>query len=120
MMKSFIFTLIIFSLLIALIATNSFFVRRTLNDVSALVSSLHTEFQDEELKKLRDIWEKKRDLLSYSIENDELERMNDLIECLFSIDASESPEEFKKYCRLIEDLSDELSGYEQISLGSIF
>ena len=119
-MKSFIFTVIIFSLLIAAIVVNSFFVRKNLGEISALSSSLTVEFCESDTQRIKNLWQEKRNFLSYSIETDELERMNDLIECLVSTDASASPEEFKKYCRLISDLSEELSDYERISLSSIF
>ena len=118
-MKTFIGALCIFSILVALVLTNSFYVKNTLKNISELATELETSDSKKEKDDIIDIWNNNRTLLSLSIEADELERMNDLIQSLESADSTNNLAEFQKYCRLISELALELLGYEQISIEGI-
>lgn len=118
-MKSLVCALIIFIILAGLVITNSFYVNKTMKNISALVLELENEMKEEKKNAVIDLWNDNRKLLSLSIEADELERMNDLIESLRSVDDQNNFSEFQKYCRLIRELALELSEYESISLEGI-
>ena len=118
-MKAFIGALCIFAILVALVLSNSFYVRNTLKGISELAIDLERSSAKGENDALVKLWSSNRALLSLSIEADELERMNDLIESLNSLDAANNLAEFQKYCRLISELALELSGYECVSVEGI-
>ena len=120
-MKSFITVVILFALLIALIIANSIFVRSVFSKISNISTSIiENEHQLNQVDRILSLWSKSQDLLILSIEADEIERMNDLMESLYSACLCDNEEDIKKYCRLIKSLSDELIEYEKISFHSIF
>lgn len=118
-MKSLICALVIFTILAGLVITNAFYVNKTMKNISALVIELENEINEEKKNAVVALWNDNRKLLSLSIEADELERMNDLIESLRVIDYQNNFPEFQKYCRLVRELALELSDYESISVEGI-
>ncbi|MBP3369835.1 MAG: DUF4363 family protein [Clostridia bacterium] len=120
-MKSFIAVLIILFVIIALVVANSLYVTNIFSRLSTLSESIiESKSEGAEAEKILSLWQDSRHLLSFSIEADELERMNDLIESLHTASATKNLPEVFKCCRLISELSDELMSYECISLQSIF
>ena len=118
-MKAFICALIIFLIFTVLIAVNSFYVKNTMKNMYDLIAKLESSESVEEKNAVVYLWTNNRILLSLSIEADELERMNDLIESLHIIDIPNARAEFQKLCRLIRELATEFSLYESISIEGI-
>ena len=116
-MKSFIAVLVIFALLLVLIVSNAIYVRRIFSEISELASQVE---ESDDIREIPNIWSKSQRILSFSIEADEIERMNDLMESLRTSIAADNPYDISKYCRLIKELAEELIEYERISLDSIF
>lgn len=118
-MKAFIGALSIFVILCALVITNSFYVKNTLESMSELAIRLESSESADEKDAIVKLWKNNLTFLGLSIEEDELDRMNDLIESLCTTDQTNNRAEFQKYCRLISELALELSGYESISIEGI-
>ena len=118
-MKSLICALIIFLILTVSIFVNSFYVKNTMEHICDLTLKLEDSENAEEKNAVVVFWTDNRILLSLSIEADELERMNDLIETLRTIDVFDERAELQKHCRLIRELAAELSSYESISIDGI-
>ncbi len=118
-MKSLVGAIIIFVILSALVVTNALYVNNIMENISELVFELETSGSEEKKNAVIDMWTDNRKLLSLSIEADELERMNDLIEDLRSTDPHNTFSEFQKLCRLISELATELSKYEKLSIEGI-
>lgn len=120
-MKSFITVLIIFAILISLITLNSLYVSKTFTEILNISDSIANKHEEASgINTIITIWEKSKKILSFSIESDEMERMNDLIESLRVAYLSNNTYDLNKYCRLIGGLAKELMEYEKISFSSIF
>lgn len=119
-MKSFVAVLIILSIIIALVTVNSVYVTSVFSELSELSDNILNESEGYGTENILLLWQRSKALLSVSIEADELERMNDLIESLRHASAINDTPAINKYCRLISELSNELMSYEQISIQSIF
>ena len=117
-MRAIICAVVLLSLCITLVIANAV----TLQDILRKMTDLADKISKlgEKPYELRDLFAKHRSLLAISIESDELERMNELIESLISAYESKDSSQITKYCRLIADLCCELSTFERISLESIF
>lgn len=116
-MRAIICTIVLLSLCVTLVIANAVALQDILKSMTELADGV-LEARDEPYK-LRDIFAKHRSLLAISIESDELERMNELIESLISAYESKDSSQITKYCRLIADLCYELSTFEQISIESV-
>lgn len=117
-MKAFIFSAILFLILIIIISANSLYIRsvcqellKSLNSCSAEDEASATEFLE--------TWKRRRFFLSFSVHEDQLERMDDLSEGLKSAVISNDGAEFKKHVSLIKELIDELQSNEELSLQGI-
>ncbi len=119
-MKSFVAVLIILFIIIALAIANALYVANVFSRLSELSKEVIGGSGDDGVANILSLWQKNEALLSLSIEADELERMNDLIESLKLASEIDNTYELRKYCRLISELSDELMNYERLSLQSIF
>lgn len=120
-MKAFIAVIIIFFLIISLVIANSLYVTNIFSKISDLSNDLINDAPNADtVEEILSVWQKSQSLLSLSIEADELERMNDLIESLHTACLTNNSYDIKKYCRLVSELSQELMSYERISFDSIF
>ena len=119
-MKSFVTVLILLFIIIALVIVNSIYVTSVFSQLSDLAEGIINGYGNDGVENILSLWQKSKALLSFSIEADELERMNDLIESLKLASETENTHDLNKYCRLISELSDELMNYERVSLQSLF
>ncbi len=119
-MKSFVAVLIILFIIIALVIVNSVYVTSVFSELSELSENIINGSEGDGVENIMLLWQKSKAMLSVSIEADELERMNDLIESLRHASEINDTYALNKYCRLISELSNELMSYEQISIQSIF
>ena len=120
-MKSFVAVLIIFAVLLTLVTLNSLYVSKTFSKISDICDGIASgSEQAGEINTVLRIWSKSQRILNFSIEADEIERMNDLMESLRAAHLTDNSYDISKYCRLISELSKELAEYEKISLDSIF
>lgn len=120
-MKSFIAALILLLLLVSAVTVNSIYVINICEKVSDYADQLSESGYDEDkVSQLLALWKKHERLLSLSVEEDELKRMNDILSSLPTFKEKASSDEFVRACGLISSLSDEFASYERISLESIF
>lgn len=116
-MRSFTVTLILLAALILAVAANSIYVEETCGSIISAAEELSEGGYDApKTAELRSLWRERKDILSLSIESDELEQMESLIESLCALGEESDSEEFQKCCRLIISLGKELGEYERISL----
>jgi hypothetical protein len=106
------------SLCIALVLANALNISTAFEKMSSLADEVSNSAESP--YQIREIWQSKRDLFELSIEDDEIEQMNEMIESLISAYESNDRSQIVKYCRLISDLCDELMSFEKVSIKSIF
>lgn len=117
-MKSFLFSLILFIILISIVIANSIYVHKVCESISEQLSVLSID-NPQSAEDLCTLWRSHRDLLSLSVHESKLERMDDLTENIKSAVAQGDGAEFKKALVLICELLDELAENEEISLQGI-
>ena len=116
-MRAVISAAILLLLCIALVIANAIIAGNLLDKMTKLSDDVNNSLADPH--QLQTLWKENYFLFSLSIESDELERMNELIESLISAYESNDSSQISKYCRLISDMCDELASFEGISLKSI-
>ena len=115
-MRSFIATLILLGILICAVTLNSLYVGSVCEKITLSAEHMSSRgYIENECSELLSFWRKHKDMLSLSIESDELEQMEGLIESLCALGKESNSEEFVKCCHLISSLGRELSEYERIS-----
>lgn len=120
-MKSFIAALILLLVLVSAVTVNSIYVRNVCADIANCAEELSVYgYNSEQVSYLLSLWEKHEDILSLSVEEDELKRMRDILSSLPTFKEETSSDEFIRACKLISSLSDELESYERISFFSLF
>lgn len=117
-MKAFIFSAILFLILIIIISANSLYIRSVCQELSESLSFCSAE-DEASATEFLETWKRRRFFLSFSVHEDQLERMDDLSEGLKSAVASNDGAEFKKHVSLIKELIDELQSNEELSLQGI-
>lgn len=120
-MKSFIAAVVLFALVMALILANCLYVRKTTKEISALARDILKEGVSlEKCSLLKEQWNKRRKVIEFSISERKIERMNELIESLWSAQSLKNLPESERACYLIIDLCEELYRSESFSLEGIF
>lgn len=118
-MKAFIIAVILFFILLFIIIANSVYLHSTCNELNDLLESM-TVYDTEKASSFINIWKECRSVFSFSIHEDQLERMDDLSEGLKSAVTENDSAEFKRYKTLLKELLDEFLKNEEISFQSIF
>lgn len=120
-MKSFAVSVTLFVILLAVVIANSVFLCGVFDGMSEIAASLTWDLSSQsDLDKLISLWEDNRSIITYSIEEDEIDRMNELTQSLLDSFKSSDAAAFEKYRLLLIDLCDEFSRYEKLSLESLF
>lgn len=117
-MKAFIFSSILFLVLIAVIITNAIYVHSVCEDLSMILSSI-SEYDSDAADELCGLWQSHRALLSLSVHESLLERMDDLTEDLKSAVTNRDGAEFEKNRTLIYELITELMRNEEVSFQGV-
>ena len=117
-MKTFICSMIIFSILLILIITNSIYIHNTsdkiIEDATSLsVNDIHG------INRLCAFWQKHKLIFSISIHDSKVERITGLTENIKSAATAGASAEFKKNIVLLIDLLEELKKIEEISFQGI-
>ena len=120
-MKSFIITIILFSVILSFVILNSIYITKVCNKISDLCNSIsNIPDHPKALTEMFESWKKSKPVLEFSVRISELERMSDLIESLQSSVKSQNEVEIQKYCILISDHAKYIAQHERISFSSIF
>lgn len=117
-MKSFIFSIIIFFLLVILIIFNSIYIHKTADKMLMIANSLSLS-DAKGTEELYSIWQKNRLFFTVSIHDSEIEKITELTENIKSAATIGDGTEFKKNIVLLSELLDELKRNEEISLQGI-
>ena len=118
-MRSFIISIILFFILIFIITANSLYVHSICNELNLLLGDMNA-YDTDKASSFINIWRECRSIFSFSIHEDQLERMDDLSEGLESAVTSYDSAEFEKYKTLLKELLDEFLKNEEFSIQSIF
>ena len=117
-MKSFIFSIIIFSLLIILVISNSIYIHQVADKMLTISASLSPS-NIEATEELYSIWQNNRLIFTISIHDSEIEKISELTENLKSAATIGDSTEFNKNVVLLSDLLQELKKNEEISFQGI-
>ena len=117
-MKAFIFSIILFSLILLLIITNSLYIHRTCEEIK-LIAQDPVLSPKEKAADICRIWEDNKLLFSFSVHEENIDRMDDLTQGLKSAIANGDHAEINKQIFLIQELLEKFSKTEEISLQGI-
>ena len=117
-MKAFILSLILFFTLIILIISNAIYVHYFCEELSSILSALD-EKDPLAAEEICEVWHSHRPILSLSVHEALLERMDDLTENLKSAVTVGDGAEFNKNRALIYELISELIRNEELSFQGI-
>ncbi len=122
-MKSFVITLIIFSLLIAFIIFNYVFVNRyskCLMDMTEALPDIGADDCTEKIGALTEEWQKHRCFISFSTGISSLQNIDDLLDLLLIAKETGNSYEFRKAKELLINAFDDLAQFESFSPEDIF
>ena len=117
-MKAFIFSIILFSLILLLIAANSLYVHRICKEINQIAASSSLS-PEEKVANICQIWSENKTFISFSVHEENIDRMDDLTQGLKSAIAVGNRAEIDKQLFLIQELLDKFSKAEEISLQGI-
>lgn len=122
-MKSFVVTLVIFSLLIAFIIFNYAFVNRyskCLADMTEALPDIGADDCIEKIGALTEEWQKHRCFISFSAGISSLQNIDDLLDSLLVAKETGNGYEFRKAKALLINAFDDLAQFESFSPEDIF
>lgn len=117
-MKTFIFSIFLFSLIVSLIIANSLYVHRICKDMTMTAQSADLPLE-EKARYLCQTWDANKPIFSFSIHGESIDRMDDLTQGLKSAIADGDRAEINKQIFLIQELLEKFSKTEEISLQGI-
>lgn len=117
-MKSFIFSTLLFALILLVIVTNSLYVHRVCDELAELAHAA-TPTSLTTADALCEAWQRHRTYFSLSIHEEQIERMDDITQGLKSATANHDRAEFEKNLFLLEELLEEFLNNEVFSLQGI-
>ena len=117
-MKAFICSIIIFSVLLILIITNSIYLHHTSNKLINQASSLSINDTDK-IQGLCAFWQSHKLIFSISMHDAQVEKVTELIENIKSAATAGDSAEFQKNISLLIELLEDLKKMEEISLHGI-
>ena len=117
-MKAFIFSIILFSIILLTVIANALYIHNICNKMNdiALNSNLSPE---EKASLLCKEWEDNKMIFSFSVHEENLDRMDDLTQGLKSAIALGNRAEIDRQIFLIQELLEKFSKIEEISLQGI-
>ena len=117
-MKAFIFSIILFCLIIAIIIGNSIYLHSVCDDIRKITENT-VLYPEEKAEQLCQTWEEHKIFFSFSVHEENIDRMDDLTQNLKSAIAQGNRAEIDKQIFLIKELLSEISKTEEISLQGI-
>lgn len=118
-MRSFIASMLLFAIFCCAIAANSVYVSSSCDDMRACAEHIKSG-STSSISELEALWRSHRYLFGFSVAESKIERMDELILSLRSAINAQSSSEIPRLCSLIEELCEDISIYERITLQSIF
>jgi hypothetical protein len=121
-MKSFIFAVILFSLLLAFISYNYIYVNKTVDRLCCLVDDLpdtDSPTLSESLEKLKSDWGSAKTFIELSSNDSIIEKIDDLITSLFCYAQHEDSTQFEHTRALLKNHLKNLAAFESLALGDI-
>lgn len=120
-MRSFVAAVLLFSLTIGCVIFNALYVNSKLDEIYSLTEEISASpSPDSLISRLKKLWESSREPLGFSIKENKIEKMSELIESLYAAHIAKNSAEFQKLCILIRQLCEEIKQYERISVYSVF
>lgn len=117
-MKTFIFSLILFFIIILVIIFNSLYVQGFCKNINEIADSKY-ESDSEKAELLCNEWLSHRSVLTFSVHEEDVEQMDELMQGLKSAVTYGDRAETKKYLFLIKELIETFQKDEKISLQGI-
>lgn len=121
-MKGFIFTIILFSIMIAAILANVLFVKSITNQMTETIKSLNPipcEDNNAILNEFDKLWKKRSIWLSLSVTYEDIQELTDTLDALITANTNENPNQFKIYTELLLNSIDEIGRLEKLSAKNI-
>ncbi len=116
-MKAFIFSVILFSIILSVIIINSIYIHNVCREMYEIIDSQADTSEKAEL--LCTKWDSCRHILTFSIHEEDIEKMDDLTQGLKSAVDSYDRAEIQKHLILIKKLIATFKKNEEISLEGI-
>ena len=117
-MKSLIASIIIFSILLILVITNSIYIHISCDELLSISSSL-TVGDEQGARRLYDVWKRHQPLYGISMHDSHVDKITELVENIKSAVTLGNGAEFDKNIILLNELLNELKKIEEISLQGI-
>ena len=121
-MKGFILTLILFTLLIASIIINCFFVNNVHKDMHELVDKVSpypSEKNEALIKQIEKLWDERKKLLSISVSFSEIDKVTNSIDALSASNQSKDATQIAINIKLLQNAIDTLKRLEMFSVENI-
>ena len=121
-MKGFILTLILFTLLIASIIINCFFVNNVHKDMHELVDKVSpypSEENEALIKQIEKLWDERKKLLSISVSFSEIDKVTNSIDALSASNQSKDATQIAINIKLLQNAIDTLKRLEMFSVENI-
>ena len=117
-MKPFVFSIILFFLVLSIIIANAIYIHKICNEMQA-ISLSEKLLPEEKATLLCKKWERHKPFFSFSVHEENIDRMDDLTQGLKSAIALGNRAEIDKQIFLIQELLTKLAKTEEISLQGI-
>ena len=120
-MKSFVISLVLFSLLTATIVLNYSYINKCAEFLIGTSEKLSFEAEDAGgIKELEKFWDKNRDIIGLSVSYREIDHFCETLISLRSYYESGNRSEFENSRAILIDAAEELARLERFSVGNIF
>ena len=117
-MKTFIFSMVLFFIILLVITANAIYVHRVCDEMSAIASTPGLS-PEEKATLLCKKWKDSKAIFSFSVHEESIDRMDDLTQGLKSAIAESNRAEIDKQLFLLQELLEKFSQNEEISLQGI-
>ena len=118
-MKTFLFAVILFALMLSFITYNYIYIRSASEELSGIAESLDIN-DTEKLSELIAIWEEKHPFISLSTEESKEQSIEDLLSSLSVYSKNQNTDEFEHTKALLVNAFRALAAFETFSLHDIF
>ena len=121
-MKSFVITLGIFFLMLAIIMGNAVYINKTVLqfiDSLQILDLMPPKERQIKLVALQIQWKKEKNIIQASVSHTKIDTVSDLLDALIVYNEYQKPDEYKKTAALLRNAFEELRLLEEISAANI-
>ncbi len=119
-MRSFIISILLFIILTASIIINAVYISSGCKELCLYADSIRASQSPLVIKAIKEYWEDHRYFFGFTVSENKIERMDELIISLSAASDEKNYYEVLRICELIKGLCDDISIYETLSIQAIF